>query len=98
MSQNRDRREFWYAHWQRCRALGMTLKDFAEQEGLTLTVFYGWSKRFKREGVTGSRFSRVTVAPTSPVQYRLCFPNGLVLEWCGQADAEHLSRLAKQLA
>ncbi len=97
MSHNRDRRGFWHEHWSRCRALGMTLKDYAEQEGLTLTVFYGWSKRFKREAAAGSRFSRVTVMPATPVQYRLCFPNGLVLEWCGETDAEQLSRLAKQL-
>ena len=96
MSDNRDRRAFWLAHWNRCRTLGMTLKDYAEQEGLTLTVFYGWSKRFKRETAAESSFSRVSVMAT-PVQYRLCFPNGLVLEWSGETDADQLSRFAKQL-
>lgn len=73
MQQNRDRRDFWQAHWQRCRELGMTLKDYAEQEGLTLTVFYGWSKRFKREAKVPSAFSRVTVLPETSVDYRLRF-------------------------
>ena len=97
MNHTQDRRAFWHTHWTRCRALGMTLKDYAAQEGLTLTVFYGWSKRFKRETMSGSSFSRVTVTAATPVQYRLCFPNGLVLEWHGEADTEQLSRLARQL-
>ena len=97
MSHNRDRREFWQAHWQRCRKLKMTLKDYAEREGLTVSVFYGWSKRFKREAAAESGFSRVTIMPETPAQYRLRFPNGLVLEWSGKADAEQLSGLVKCL-
>ena len=97
MSSNRDRREFWHAHWQHCQALGMTQKDYAKREGLTLTVFYGWTKRFKREAGAVSNFRQATVMPETSVQYRLCFPDGLVLEWCGQPDAEQLSRLVKQL-
>jgi len=97
MSNNRDRREFWETHWQRCRKLGMTLKEYAEKEGLTVSVLYRWSKRLKREEATSSTFSRVTVLPSVPAQYRLCFPNGLVLEWSGETDAEQLSRLVKCL-
>ncbi len=98
MSHNRDRREFWQAHWRRCRKLKMTLKDYAEKEGLTISVFYGWSKRFKREAAAAeSTFSRVTITSETPAQYRLRFPNGLVLEWSGKADAEHLSGLVKCL-
>ncbi len=97
MSHNRDRREFWQAHWQRCRKLKMTLKDYAEREGLTVSVFYGWSKRFKREAAAESGLSRVTIMPETPAQYRLRFPNGLVLEWSGEADAEQLCGLVKCL-
>ena len=46
MSAHRDRRQFWRAHFERCQELGMTLKAYAEQEELTVSVFYGWSKRF----------------------------------------------------
>ncbi|MCB1753259.1 MAG: hypothetical protein KDI74_16200 [Gammaproteobacteria bacterium] len=80
MSNERDRLKFWETHWQRCRKLGMTLKEYAEKEGLTVSVLYGWSKRFKREEAMSSILSRVTVLPSVPTQYRLCFPNGLVLE------------------
>ena len=97
MSDNRDRREFWLAHWQRCRDRGMTLKDYAQQEGLSVSVFYGWSQRFKREANGSSAFTRVTLLPEAPAEYRLCFPNGLVLEWRGVADLDHLRRLVRSL-
>ncbi len=99
MSQHEDRRQFWQAYFQRCKELGMTLKAYAEQEGLTVSVFYGWSKRFKRgEAAATSTFSRVAVKPSPLVEYRLRFPNGLVLEWNGEADSRQLARLVKSLA
>ncbi len=97
MGTQRDQREFWYTHWQRCQRQGMSLKKYAEQEDLTLAVFYGWSKRFKREAKTSSPFSRVAVRAEKPVEYRLHFPSGLVLEWNGEADTGYLSCLVKQL-
>ena len=56
MDQPQNRRQFWWMHCQRCRELGMTLKAYAAQEGLTLSVLYGWSKRFRREQTAGSAF------------------------------------------
>ena len=97
MSQHENRRQFWQAHFQRCKELGMTLKTYAEQEGLTVSVFYGWSKRFKREKAATSTFSRVRVKPSPSVEYRLRFPNGLVLEWNGEADSKQLARLVRSL-
>ncbi len=75
----------------------MTLKDDGEQERLTISVFYGWSKRFRREAAAETSFSRVAILSETPAQYRLRFPNGLVLEWSGKADVEHLSGLVKCL-
>ncbi len=103
MARHQNRRAFWRAHYQHCREQGMTLKDYAAQEGLTLSVFYGWSKRFRKENLDSNTpspvgFSRVRVACTSSVQYRLQFPNGLVLEWQGEADSNHLKQLVQALA
>ena len=98
MGAHQDRRQFWRAHFERCRELGMTLKSYAEQEGLTVSVFYGWSKRFKREQTNRSKFSKVTIAASTPAEYRLRFPSGLVLEWVGDPDAAQLARLVKLLA
>ena len=96
MNPHQDRRQFWQAHIQRCREQGVTLKAYAAQEGLTLSVLYGWNRRFKQEASTASSFSRVVVAPAS-AQYRLSLPNGLVLEWSGEIDGEQLARLVSCL-
>ena len=98
MGAHQDRRQLWRAHFERCQELGMTLKSYAEQEGLTVLVFYGWSKRFKREQADESEFSKVRIAASTPAEYRLSFPSGLVLEWVGDPDAAQLARLVKLLA
>ena len=40
MSQHQSRCQFWRVHLERCRGLGITVKAYAEQEGLTVSVFY----------------------------------------------------------
>lgn len=88
-----NRRPFWQDHLHRCQEQWMTLKAYAEQEGLTLSVFYSWSKRLKQQTTQPSSFSRVAIQPTTSTDYRLRFPNGLVLEWDGEVDTEQLSTL-----
>ncbi|MEW7975997.1 MAG: hypothetical protein AB2814_00620 [Candidatus Sedimenticola endophacoides] len=96
MSQQQSRREFWRSHHQQCKAQRMTLKAYAEQKGLTLSVFYGWSKRFRQERESG--FSRGQVGGSGRTEYRLHFPNGLVQGWNGDADSQCLALLVKSLA
>ncbi|MEW7976376.1 MAG: hypothetical protein AB2814_02645 [Candidatus Sedimenticola endophacoides] len=97
MGHHQDRRQFWQAHYDHCHELGMTLKGYAEQGGLTLSVFYRWSRQLKKEAQT-TRFSRVEMASFNSADYRLHLPNGLVLEWSGEADAAQLARLVGALA
>ena len=97
MNAEESRRQFWQRHLRRCREQGTTLKAYAEQEGLTLSVLYRWSRRLKREAATASPFSQVVIA-AAPAQYRLSFPNGLVLEWNGEIAVEPLTRLVRALA
>ena len=98
MSHNHNRRQFWQSHLTRSRELGMTLKAYAEQEGLKLSVFYSWSKRLNKVQETAVGFARVELKPLNATPYRLHLPGGLVLEWQGQADTEQLARLVKHLA
>ena len=98
MSHHHNRRQFWQAHFTRSRELGMTLKAYAEQEGLKLSVFYSWSKRLNKGKETAVGFARVGRKPLDTASYRLHLPGDLVLEWQGQADVEQLARLVKQLA
>ena len=98
MSHKQERRQFWRSHYEHCQHLGMTLKGYAEQEGLRLSVFYSWSKRFKQEATVDPRFSRVQLASPLPAEYRLRFPSGVVLEFTGEVDEAQLNRLIKTLA
>jgi len=60
----------------------MSPKNYTAQERPILTVFYGWSKRFKREAAAAPSFSRVTMMPATAVEYRLRGPTHLpTLRW-----------------
>ncbi len=98
MTDPQTRRQFWQSHLQRSRELGMTLKAYAEQEGLKLSVFYSWSKRLNKVEDTAAGHARVELKGLNATPYRLHLPSGLVLKWQGQADAEQLARLVKHLA
>ena len=91
-----ERQQYWLDHLKRCAAEGVSLKAYASQHGLALSMLYSWNRRLKDRGLIGNtpvvRFTRVQV----PVgQYRLHFPNGLVLEWEGQLDEAVLTSLMR---
>jgi transposase len=98
MGTSQPRHEFWFQHLRRCKEEGLTLKAYAEREGLTLSVLYGWSKRYKQQSGISGQFTRVarSMAETAS-RYRLRFPSGLILEWDGSADSSELSRLLEIL-
>ena len=86
------RQHEWLEHLRNCRAQGLSLKAYAEQAGLDVQRLYRWHRRLKRLGFIGGA-EAVSFAPVQ-VQgprkdtggQRLHFPNGLVLEWDGDAD------------
>ena len=99
-----ERQREWLAHLRACRARGLSLKAYAEQQGLNLQRFYHWHRRLKQLGLVAAaapvRFAAVRVSAAGGVAgtQRLHFPNGLMLEWDGSADlplVEHLLRLSQ---
>ncbi len=99
MESSGTRRDFWFDHLQSCHSEGITLKAYAQREGLTLSVLYGWSKRYqKAHAPKTSDFVRAIVnQPQQPGSYRLRFPDGLVLEWDMPADTRQLGQLLELL-
>lgn len=99
MDRSRPRHEFWFEHLRRCQEEGLTLKAYAQREGLTLSVLYGWSKRYQQQIIgTTERFARVALSTTdSANRYRLRFPSGLILEWDGSVDTRELGQLLEIL-
>jgi hypothetical protein len=82
-----------------CRARGLSLKAYAEQAGLDVQRLYRWHRRLKQLGFIGGSeavdFSAVQVrgCVQQAGRQRLHFPNGLVLEWGGDADLRLVGRL-----
>jgi hypothetical protein len=89
----------WLEHVQACRARGLSLKAYAEQAGLDVQRLYRWHRRLKQLGFIGGSeavdFSAVQVrgCVQQAGRQRLHFPNGLVLEWGGDADLRLVGRL-----
>ncbi len=98
-----ERQRAWLEHLRACRAQGLSLKAYAQRQGLNLQRFYQWNRRLKRLGLAATdapvSFAAVRVSAARAVtgSQRLHFPNGLMLEWDGSADlalVEHLLRLS----
>jgi len=102
-SEPTERQREWLGHLQACRSRGLSLKAYAEQQGLNLQRFYHWHRRLKRLGLVRCEqtvsFAAVRASEMRGVGgvQRLHFPNGLMLEWEGHADlalVEHLLRVS----
>jgi hypothetical protein len=46
-----ERQREWLEHLQACLGQGLSLKGYAEQQGLSLRGFYLWHRRLKRLGL-----------------------------------------------
>jgi hypothetical protein len=89
----------WLEHVQSCRAQGLSLKAYAEQQALSLQRLYHWHRRLKLLGFIASPeavgFAEVRMRGSGKIAgtQRLHFPNGLVLEWDGSADPGLIEQL-----
>ena len=97
----------WLEHIRRCDDEGNGTKAYAEAHGIKPANLYAWRGRLRRLDVLaphqgGNTFIPVVLgAPPTPApaatSYRLCFPNGLILEW-ENMEAEALAPLVARLA
>jgi hypothetical protein len=93
------RQREWLEHVLSCRAQGMSLKAYAEQQALSLQRLYHWHRRLKLLGFIDSPeaigFAEVRIRRPGKIAgaQRLHFPNGLVLEWGGSADPGLIEQL-----
>ena len=76
-----SRQQFWLKHLNCCHESGMSLKAYAEANGLNLGTFYSYSNRLRGKGMAG--FARVvpsTQTANSPLPCRILLPNGVAVE------------------
>jgi len=48
------KQQYWLDHLLACERSGQSMKDYAEQHGLSTSAFYAWKKTLRRKGVLGT--------------------------------------------
>jgi transposase-like protein len=80
-----DPQQFWLAHVRAAAASGLSAKDYAAREGLSVHQLYEWRRKLRLREQPRARaetaFTPVQVlAPSAHPPVRIVFPNGLTLE------------------
>jgi len=96
--------EEWLNRLRACEASGMSVKAFAECEGIDRKRLYNWRKVLTRKGLLSPRqsvrFQRVAVQPatetTCACQVQL--PNGVVVSVHGKVESAFLRKVFKAAA
>jgi hypothetical protein len=91
---DQTREDFWREHVETWRRSGLSQSEFAQTQGLVLSQFSYWKRKFDSVTHTTSRKSFVPVTMTghSPT-VRLLHPNGLVIECLPGTDTGWLRSL-----
>ena len=98
-----DRQRYWLEKLQACESEGKSLSSYAADQGFHVGAIYAAKKTLIRKGVlpqtSGARFQRVpTEALSAGSEWRIRFPNGVMVDFSGSADAESLSTILGTVA
>ena len=93
----RDGGLFWQRVLETHSASGLTVKRFCADEGLAVWRFYYWRKKLRgavKSATTDSvRFMRVAEVLPSPVEFRIEFPDGILLHIPDRYDPSRLQQV-----
>lgn len=91
---------YWLRHVQACDSAGMTMRGYAEANGLKVADFYSWKKSLRSKGLLApgakpspSLFKRAQVMASGGGLCRLLLPSGLTLEFEPGTDPRWLAEL-----
>lgn len=80
-----ERQQYWLSHIQACQQQRISMKDYAQQQGIALHALYDAKCRLNKIGVLSSKpKSKFQKAEITRVASTLCIihlPNGIRLEW-----------------
>ena len=98
-----DRQRFWLEHIQACEAAGKSIVEYAAEHGVHVRAMYSGKKMLVNKGVLPatqpSRFQRVRVlAATASNQWRIGLPNGVLVAFAGEVDAQALTAILHSAA
>ena len=110
MAELTDRQHYWHEHLNACKAQGLSMRAYADAEGLNLNSFYAWKRKLQSTSSTvapeklrqssSALFVPVELSGSPPPDSVLCIelPNGLVLHWPLTVQLESLKNLLPILA
>ena len=98
-----ERQRYWLEKLQACESEGKSLSSYAAEQGFHVGAIYAAKKTLIRKGAlpqtSGARFQRVqTQAVSAGSEWRIRFPNGVLVEFSGTADAGSLSTILSTVA
>ena len=98
-----ERQRYWLEKLQACESEGKSLSSYAADQGFHVGAIYAAKKTLIRKGVlpqtSGVRFQRVqTQAMNVSNEWRIRFPNGMSVEFCGSTDTGSLSTILSAVA
>jgi hypothetical protein len=99
-----EKQQHWLTHIQSCEQSGLTMKAYAQQNGLNVSALYAWKKTLRHKGAidapeSGAKplFRKATVSDYSPGRARLLHPCGLVLEFDVGTDPRWVASLLRAM-
>jgi len=101
-----DKQRYWLKHIQACQASGISIKDYAEQQGIQIKSLYYWKKTLVKKGVLprsrkpripAVTFQRAQVMDknTADSQWKIHLPNGIQVGLTGTVNEAELSLVLK---
>jgi hypothetical protein len=103
------RQKFWLEHFRSCEAAGNSYKSYAKRHDLKINTFHVNIRRLRLLGIAVEQsdegyniFKKIPVQPIptesiSP-EVRLCFPNGISIEFNSHFDKTTLPTLLQTVA
>ena len=101
-----ERQQFWFDHLQACDASGNSVAQYAKEHDLSVTSLYQRRQEFRKRGLLPAPSCKVpsfaTIRMTSDLAsedaLRICFPNGVRIEWPMPRGEEAASLLLRSVA
>ena len=96
-----ERQQFWLSHIEACQQQGISMKDYAQQTGITLRALYDAKHRLIKAGLLPrqkpSRFQKVEIKPTVSGFCIIVLSNGARLEWPTNGSTQSLAAMLSVL-
>ncbi len=90
------RQQYWLSHVKACQQQNLSVKEYAEQEGLELRTLYQAKSQLVKAGIfpgkKKSKFQKVTIK-AMPAHCIITLPNGIRLEWPTNSNVHSLTLL-----